>query len=199
VFIIGITGPTGAGKTLATQALQSLNVKTLDCDKIYHELLQINKKMIKELQEEFPHVMVDGKIDRKKLSETVLSEHVLLEKLQDITHKFIDDEIDNQLITYGMHGVTTVAIDAIALIESGQNNKCDVVVGILAPIDLRLSRITKRDKLTKDEALARINAQQNDEFYIENCDHILHNNGDNPKKFINECVAYFKKIFPEDM
>ncbi|MDR2590534.1 MAG: dephospho-CoA kinase [Oscillospiraceae bacterium] len=199
MFIIGITGPTGAAKTLATQALQSLNVQTLDCDKIYHELLRNNKKMIEELKEEFPYAMVDGKIDRKKLSETVLSEHSLLEKLQDITHKFIDDEIDNQLITYGMQGVTTVAIDAIALIESGQNNKCDVVVSILAPVDLRLSRIMKRDKLTKDEALARINAQQNDEFYIENCDHILHNSSDNSKKFINECVAYFKEILPENM
>ena len=193
MHIIGITGGTGAGKTSAVNALQTLGIQALDCDAIYHEMLADNAEMSAGIEAQFNNVSTDGKIDRRRLGEIVWCDPNALHKLNTITHKFMCIEIEKRISTLKAQGVKIIAIDAIALIESGQGKKCDIVVGIIAPLEKRLSRIIKRDDLTKEHALMRINAQQPESFYRGNCDYILENPYDTQAEFEQKCTEFFTK------
>jgi len=194
MYIIGITGGTGAGKSSAVNALRTLGAYALDCDAIYHEVLSDNTEMIAEIEAHFNNVSSGGVIDRKKLGEIVWNDPAALQKLNEITHKFMNTEIDKRISALKAQGVKIAAVDAIALIESGQGKKCDIVVGILAPQEKRLSRIMRRDNLTKEQALRRINAQQPESFFREKCDHTLENIYDFPAEFEEKCIEFFKSI-----
>jgi len=192
--IIGITGGTGAGKTSAVRALQALGAMALDCDELYHELLISNAEMIKEIEYSFKNVADDGKINRQKLGEIVWNEPEALQKLSTITHKYVSDEIEWRISTFRKQGASIVAIDAIALIESGQGKRCDFIVGITAPRDSRILRIMKRDNISKEDAQARINAQKHESFYKENCDYLLENICDTQEEFEEKCKDLFESL-----
>ena len=194
MYIIGITGGTGAGKTSAVQALQSFGAMPLDCDEIYHELLSSSTEMTAEIEARFDNISVNGKIDRNKLGKIVWDDPVALNDLGTITHRFIRSELEWRIISFKAQGGDLVAIDAIALIESGQNSKCDIVVGVLAPQDKRVARIMNRDNLTNEQALMRINAQQPESFYRENCDYILENIYETQNEFEDKCKAFFNEL-----
>ena len=194
MYIIGITGGTGAGKTSALRVLDRLGALIVDCDAVYHELLADDESLKSELGSEFAGVLIDGVIDRKRLGDIVFSDPQALQRLNAITHRYIGLEIERRLTHWDRHGGMVAAIDAIALIESGRGKTCDVVVGIIAPEDMRLSRIMKRDKITREQALLRIRAQKPDSFFRENCDYILENGYDTANKFENECRDYFEVL-----
>jgi len=191
--IFGITGGTGAGKSSAALALRSLGAQTLDCDKIYHDLLLSNISMIDEIGAHFSGVVsdADGAVDRRKLSEIVWSDPVSLQELNNIAHKYVNDEVDRRVASFKEQGAKAVAIDAIALIESGQGKKCDYLIGIVAPQEKRIARIVGRDKITREQALKRVNAQQSESFFRENCDYILENGFDTEAEFEAYCIEFF--------
>jgi len=194
MYIIGITGQTGAGKTSALKAVQSLDALTLDCDDIYHEALLSNMEMTAEIQARFSEVITDGKVDRQKLGAIVLSDPTALSELGEITHKYIIVEIDRRIDLFKAQGGRIVVIDAVALIESGQGDACDVIIGITAPMETRISRIIKRDGITREQAEMRLKAQQPEDFYIKNCDYILDNTYNNLGEFEDKCRDFFQEL-----
>ena len=194
MYIIGLTGGTGAGKSTALQALHKMGAHTLDCDEVYHKLLSDSVAMKAEIETVFGDVVTAGRIDRRKLGKIVWSNPASLQELNRITHKYVDNEIDRQLRLQKEKGTKIAAIDAIALIESGQGNKCDIVVGVTAPQEKRLARIMSRDSLTKEDAQTRINAQKPESFFIENCDYILENPYDEAAAFEEKCTVFFREL-----
>ena len=175
MYIIGITGGTGSGKTIVLHALEKQGALALDCDKIYHELLLDNEEMKAEISTCFSGALIDDVIDRKRLGELVFNDKSALQKLNEITHKYVVDEVKRRLADWEKQGGAVAAIDAIALFESGANKLCNITVGIIAPVETRIERIIKRDSITREQAEKRINAQKTDSFFIENCDKILEN------------------------
>ena len=194
MYIIGITGGSGAGKSIAVKTLQTLGAVALDCDAIYHELLMSDAEMITEIKSRFEGVFSGETIDRKKLGEIVWNDPQSLRDLNKITHRFIINEVNKRIDTYRAQGSKIAAIDAIALIESGQSDLCDVVIGITAPPEKRLSRIMERDDIAQEYAQKRISAQQPDSYYINNCDHILENTHGTPSEFESKCKEFFSQL-----
>ena len=194
MYTIGITGPTGAGKTTALQTLQTLGALTLDCDEIYHQMLTNNTEMTAEIEARFKDVLTDGKVDRYKLGIQVWDDPAALQELNKITHSYISDEVDRQIATFKAQGGLVAVVDAFALVESGQSESCDTIVGVAAPFKDRVLRIMKRDGLTVEQAQVRIYAQPPESYYRETCDHILENTFETRAEFEKACTEFFTKL-----
>lgn len=187
-MIIGITGGTGAGKTTALSVLKELGAVIIDCDHVYHELLKSSEAMQDELFLNFPDAFVNGMLDRKRLGTVVFSDDVLLNKLNNITNKYILNRVTDLA-----KSAKAAAIDAILLIESGLSNKCDYTVAVTAPMEKRIERIIARDGVSREYAVMRVNAQKSDDFYRLNCDYVLINDG-SESIFRQKCEKLFKEI-----
>lgn len=189
--IIGITGPSGGGKTSALRSLRSLGVMIVDCDALYHELLTQNAEMLEAIGARFDGVVTDNVLDRKALGKIVFQDAAALLELNAITHRFVGIEVDRLLEDWAQKGVKTAAIDAIALIESGLSEKCDVVIAVTAPVDVRVQRIMERDGVSEEYARLRVGAQPPDSFYTSKCDHVLVSDCSTVEEFENKCRIFF--------
>ena len=179
MIIVGITGGSGSGKSYVAKKLCEKVGKWIDADKVYHALLDESHAMRKAILAQFPEADAEGKINRGKLASMVFTNDHDLMKLNSITHPFVIDEIEKQIGEAYRVNEELVVIDAIALFESGLNKICDKTIGVVASDETRIMRITERDNLSRARALARINAQQRQEFYRKKCDYIIENDENN--------------------
>ncbi len=173
--LIGITGPTGAGKTTALKELTALGAENIDCDAVYHELLERSGEMNGALKKRFPSAYVEGKLDRKRLGDVVFRDKAALDELSQITAHYINQEIDRRIEAARKAGLPGVGVDAINLIGSDIQARCDATVAIVAPEEFRVKRIMARDGISEEYAWNRIRAQQPNSYFETNCDYVLKN------------------------
>ena len=175
--IIGITGQTGAGKSTVCKVLTARGYHHIDADTLAKSLYQTGAPILTELQSAFGSqiLTIDGELDKKALAAAAFANPAATETLNAIVHPAVTEKIREILREQRKLGTKAVIIDAIALFESGENALCDRTVGVVAPEEIRLRRIMARDKLTKAEALLRIRAQKDEDFYKTHCDVVLRN------------------------
>lgn len=185
-MIIGITGGTGGGKTTLLNTAETLGFQVLDCDKIYHELLQTDPALTTAIEARFPGTVVDGVLQRKKLGTVVFADPEALADLNAITHSAIRQAVEARL-------TESTVIDAIALFESGLDRLCDVTVAVIAPEEERVRRLMARDSISEEYARSRIAAQPDESYYRQHCDYVLENNGE-IVVFQGKCLAFFRRL-----
>ena len=188
-MMIGITGGTGCGKTTALQAIRELGGIIIDCDAVYHVLLQTDKKMLAAIENRFPGTVKDGKLDRAALGPIVFSDDQALLDLNAITHKAVKEKVVHIL---GIHP-ELAAIDAIELFDGGLAQLCDITVAITAPLEDRIQRLLERDGISYEHAALRIRAQKPESYFREKCDYVLENNG-TQAEFMAKCLAFFRQL-----
>ena len=191
--LIGITGGSGCGKTTALRELEAFGALVLDCDAIYHELLESDDALLAELESAFPGTVRDGVLDRRALGRIVFADPEKLALLNRISHRFVKREADRRLRRFAMQGGRIAALDAVELISAGMSERCAATVGILSDENTRIERIMKRDGIGREAARARIDAQKPDAYYQSHCTHILFNNADR-ERFASDCRRLFKEI-----
>ena len=188
-MIIGITGGTGSGKTTLLNMLKEKGALILDCDAIYHSLLETNTQLLQAIDDRFPGCVRDGSLDRKKLGTIVFSDKAALQDLNRITHRFVHQAVLAKL----QDKPSLTAIDAIGLFEGGLADLCDVTVAVTADESLRIDRLMARDGITEEYAALRIRSQKAPEEFNSSCDYVLENNG-SEADFRNKCLAFFQDL-----
>ncbi len=188
-MIIGITGGTGSGKSTLLHLIEQQGGMVLDCDAIYHELLQTDADLLTRIENCFPGTVSDGTLDRKKLGAIVFQDDAALQELNLITHAAVKKEVLRRLEAKP----SLAAIDAIGLFEGELDTLCDVTAAVTAPAADRIRRIMARDGITEEYAKKRIAAQHPDDWFLHRCDHVLENNGTG-EEFTAKCVAFFRKL-----
>lgn len=193
--VIGITGPTGAGKTTALHELKALGGCILDADAIYHQLLEGQSALRTELEHHFgPLSQADGAFDRKRLGEVVFHDPEALQELNAIAHRYVVEEIEKQLEQARGMGCPAAAIDAIGLFESGADRLCQETVAILAPPSVRIRRIMDREGISESYAKARVSSQQEDTFYRSQCNYVLENDCADAQTFAARARVLFEEL-----
>ena len=184
-MIIGITGGTGCGKTTLLKEIEARGGLVLDCDAVYHDLLTRDDALLDAIDNRFPGVVVDKKLERKRLGAIVFADEAALADLNAITHGAIRAEILHRLA----EDPPLAAIDAIALFESGLAALCDTTVAVCAPKEDRINRLMQRDDISREYAENRINAQKPEEWFREKCAYTLYNN-ETRETFGEKCRAF---------
>lgn len=187
---VGLTGPTGAGKSAASAAALKMGVKVIDCDLIARDAVKKGGKGLCALISVFGDdiLLSDGQLNRARLAERAFSSDENTALLNKTILPFISELVRQQM------DCEKILLDAPTLFESGLDSVCDCTIAVLADEKVRLKRIIARDNLTLNEAKRRISAGKSDNFFIKNADYVIYNNADG-KEFINEAEALFKKIF----
>lgn len=184
MLTIGITGGTGCGKTAFLRCIEARGGVGIDCDALYYDLLRTDGALRTALTESFGAVFLpDGSLDRKRLGAAVFSDRKQLKTLDRIVFTHVRRAVESIREREKNAGTELLAIDAINLFQSGLADICDATVGVLAPEEVRLRRIMKRDGIERQYALLRIHAQEPDNFYTAHCTHILQNGEISPEEF----------------
>lgn len=194
--VIGITGPTGAGKTTALHALADLGAAVIDCDGVYHDLTENSAPMLDELRRRFGDGIFDsdGALQRKVLGTIVFGDEGALADLNAITHRYVNDEVDRRLDQARGEGRPAAAVDAIALLDSDLRDKCHCTVAVTAPDEVRVRRIMARDGIGEEYARLRLAAQKPVEYFEHNSDYTLRNDGEDPAEFYRRARALFEPL-----
>ena len=173
-IVIGITGPTGSGKSTIAKMIEQMGYELLDVDCIAKSVIQDSASCINDLKNEFSSNVIneDGSINRAELFDRAFSSKDSLKRLNEIVHPEIVKKLEGLIDNIKMSG-KNVVVDAAVLFESGADKLCDFTISVLAPKRTRTYREIYRDGISRTVANKRINAQQKDSFYKENADYIL--------------------------
>ena len=185
-MILGITGGSGCGKTTLLNVLQNAGVSVLDCDAIYHQLLETDQALLQAIEARFPGTVESGILNRKKLGKLVFSDSHALSDLNAITHGAVKEEVLQRLSS-------NCAIDAFALFESGLAELCHVTVAVTAPVEDRVNRLMQRDGISREYASNRIASQKSNAEFSTLCNYTLENTGD-LADFQTKCLAFCREI-----
>ena len=181
MYIIGLTGGSGCGKSTAGKIFAEQGIPVFSADDIYRDITSRRSECCIELEAEFGDVLDEnGALDRTRLFAVAFygdKSKERIERLNKITHKYVINEFEKR--AFALEGECEIAVfDAPLLIECGYHERCDAVVSVLADREVRIARLVKRDSLDRDAICARLNAQKKDIFYISSSDYIIYNNGD---------------------
>lgn len=195
MIIIGITGPTGAGKTTALGEVEKLGGAVIDCDAVYHDLLESDKALQGRLEQEFGDIRDDsGAVDRKKLGAIVFGDPEKLERLNAIAQRATVDRTRLLLEECRAKGMPLAAVDAIGLLESGLGELCHATVAVVAPPEVRVARIMAREGISRDYAWSRVRAQKPDSYFTGGCGYTLNNDCATGAEFAARARALLESI-----
>ena len=176
--VIGITGPTGAGKTTALKEIEGLGGCVLDADAVYHQLLEEDAALRDELQARFgPLEDGRGRIDRKKLGGIVFADQARLQILNSIIHPEVKTEILRRLRTYEEEGYVYAAVEAALFLEENYGAFCDETWYIDTSEEIRRKRLKESRGYTDGRIDQILRAQLGREEYLARCQVVIENNG----------------------
>ena len=175
--IVGLTGGIGTGKTTASKTFEQAGFFIINADEVAHKVTAPGTACANKILEAF------GRVTRTHLAELVFKNEDARAKLNEITHPYITYEI-KKIINNCKERF--VLIDAPLLFDVPEISElCDVTVNITAPKDMRVERIVKRNGISEQKALARIDAQHDYEWYAQRTDYTVENVKDEKYLFEN--------------
>ena len=189
-LVIGLTGPTGAGKSTVAEAFEKAGCKTIDADLVARQAVT-DEKCLADLKAAFGNdIEKNGTLDRRLLARRAFSSEKGAAKLNAVTHPVIMDEVKKRIAQYQPSGARAILLDAALLFESGADSLCNTTVAVTAPVEIRLNRIMSRDGISKELAEARIGAQKENSYYNERARYRLDGtmNRDNIQAAVNQLL-----------
>lgn len=178
--IIGVTGPIGSGKSTLSSFFAKKGARVIDADLLYREVVQKGKPALDEIVRVFGKEVLDGegRLNRKKLGSIVFGDKVKLEVLNGLTHKYIIEEIIEEIKKSRESNVEVLVIECPIPIKHGFIDMVDEVYVVVADEKVRAERIMKRNNLSFDDAVKRIRSQMTNEEYISIADKVIRNESD---------------------
>ena len=178
MFLIGLTGGIGSGKTTVASRLKTLGARIVDADKIAREIVEPGEPALAELAEAFDGVLnADGTLNRAELARQAFATPEATEKLNSITHPRIRERTLERFAQARTEAVPVLVYDMPLLIENGEYKKMDHVLVVDAADEIRIDRLVNSRGLDEDDARHRIAAQISREERLAAADSVVDNSG----------------------
>lgn len=188
--IIGLTGGIGSGKTTIAKYFGELGIPVYIADD-EARLITESPEILQSIQKVFgKDVFNDKRLNRAKLAQIVFENSEKLQQLNAIIHPAVKKHFKNWVLNHS--NVPYVLKETALLFETGSYVDCDLIISIIAPVESRIERVMKRDAMSREEVLKRINSQWTDAKRIEKSNFIIDNTDQNQARIqVNEIL---KKI-----
>ncbi|CAA9194316.1 dephospho-CoA kinase [Flavobacterium collinsii] len=187
--IIGLTGGIGSGKTTIANYFAEMGVPLYIADDEARKVMQ-SESILQQIRTAFGDSFFENNVlNRAKLAEIVFNDAEKLAALNAIVHPAVKEDFELWLLKNEKYQY--VIYEAAILFESGRYKDCDVIVTVTAPEELRIERVIKRDKTTREQVLSRMKMQWNDEKRISLSNFVINNSN---LKIAKEEVVKILKI-----
>jgi len=172
---IGLTGSIGSGKTLVSEIFTVLNVPVYNADQEARKI--IDSPHIVQLLTQFfgSGILLEDRINRAKLAAIVFNNPLQLQKLNNLVHPEVRNHFRNW--SCGFSNCKYVIYEAAIIFESGFYTQLQSTILVTAPTEIRIERVMNRDKVTRDQVVARIKNQWPEEKKIKLANYHISNNG----------------------
>ena len=180
LFVVGLVGRTGSGKSTVARALAQGGVVVIEGDALGHQVTDQDPEVRAALQAEYGNDVYgpDGTLDRRRVAGRVFKDPEARARLDRLVHPRIVERIRDRLERLrgeGLEGV--VVIDAALLLEWGLERCCDAVLALTAPEAEQLARLGRARGWSEEESRARLSVQRSDRAFAEAADMTLENRG----------------------
>lgn len=203
MITIGLTGNIGSGKSTVAHRLESLGAKIIDADQVARKVVLPGSPGLREIADVFGPGVIDGQgqLDRKKMGSLVFADPRAREKLNNITHPRIKEEIKREINAFNKEsqnssGPGVLVIDAALLIEVGLNHHVDEIWVVKVGRNEQIERLAKRDGLSSNEANRRIASQLPQEDKIRLATRVIDNTGEKGET-IKQVDRYWNDMLKE--
>lgn len=178
-FIVGLTGQSGAGKTTVSRLFEESGFAVINCDLVARRVTESGSDCCKELSLIFPECFDEGfTLDRRRMAEIVFSDKEKLNKLNGTIFPYISRNIEGRIADLCESGARIIVLDAPTLFESGIDERCDMIVSVIADEEIRAKRIAERDKIPEELIRRRFKSQLSQDYFISRSDFTVENNAD---------------------
>ncbi len=177
MFVVGLTGGIGSGKTAASNIFKSLGINIIDADIVAREVIEPGQPALEKIKNHFGEdiLLPEGNLDRAKLREYIFSKASDKAWLENLLHPLIRDEIKRQLSL--SNSAYTILVSPL-LFETDQLNLVDQTLLIDVPVKLQIERATKRDNNTSAQIQKIIDSQLPRDVKLAKADHVICNDQD---------------------
>jgi dephospho-CoA kinase len=187
---VGLTGGIGSGKSLITEMFKLLGVPVMHADAIAKYLMEEDKNLKAAIANLFgEEVYQNGRLNRPLLASLVFKDKQKLEALNALVHP--------ATVAYGKKWFAEQKSpysikEAAIFFESGTYVEMDKMIGVYAPVELRLKRAVERDSVSEEEVKRRMQNQMDEEEKMSRCDYVIYNDG--TKSIITQVLKIHEKL-----
>jgi dephospho-CoA kinase len=177
---VGLTGGIATGKSTVVRMLMKKGARVIDHDGLVHTLQEPGQAVWKRIIETFGRDILDpeDRIDRKKLGALVFDDEPRRKTLEGIVHPAVLEEAQRQRDEIARQDRQAIVLSDIPLLlEVGMQDRFDLILLVYAPPEVQIRRVMKRNKMTRDEAVARLKAQMPIDEKLRLADVVIRNDG----------------------
>ena len=173
ILKVGLTGGIGSGKTTVAQIFITLGIPVFFADDVAKKIMNEDVELMQNIQHTFGiEAYENGKLNRKYLADIVFKDPLKLEQLNALVHPATINAAEKWM---QQQSTSYIIKEAALLFEAGTAAGLDYVIGVYAPQHVRIQRVMQRDNVTREEVIARMNKQINEEIKMRLCDFVIVN------------------------
>lgn len=195
MFVIGITGGIGCGKSTLADLMREAGIPVLDADQISRETTAPGGTALPEIAEFFgPRILNEqGELDREELARQVFKDRKKLDQLERIVHRYVLEQMGRRMAEWKEQACKVCALDVPIPVRNGFLDRCDQVWCVWASVETRLLRLEKRG-MERAEAIRRMEIQMDEKGYRDISDHMIMNDGS-----LSDLRAQTAALFKEEL
>ena len=191
---VGLTGGIGSGKSIVAKILRTMGIPVIDADIVAKTIMEKDEELIIAVKQAFgAESYIDGKLNRKYIANIVFNDDVKLGILNGLTHPATIKAAEEWMAQQ----TSEICVkEAALLFEVGTADDLDYIIGVKAPDAMRIQRIMQRDNMLREEVLARMDKQIDQEIKMWLCDYVIVNDGQ--QLLIPQVIEILDKLMKEE-